>query len=45
MAQPFLYRVAVEVFHEPDGPGTSTTPISTVTYVIVPPNAARPAGS
>lgn len=43
--QPFLFRVQVEVFHEPAGPGTGTTPLTSVTYVIVPPNAARSAGS
>jgi type II secretory pathway pseudopilin PulG len=43
--QPFLYRVVIDVFHEPDSPGTGTTPLTSVTYVIVPPNAARSAGS
>lgn len=43
--QPFLFRVQVDVFHEPAGPGTGTTPLTSVTYVIVPPNAARSAGS
>lgn len=43
--QPFLFLVQVDVFHEPSGPGTGTTPLTSVTYVVVPPNAARSAGS